>query len=325
MSMFGVKSKSIDNCNANLLSQFTFFYYLFCRHCFCCFKDHANFIRFNNLVQSVIVSSFNLIKSLLYTIHNIQADSPSEVFGFDDWSSEDKEKLLMITAKVCTWIFRKITNYNFTSQLNQTYQLSFPLYVAYKHSSITKHDELSVSEKKILNNYCDLSEYDVPIFLQRKIVYFLESDGFGLYVKCIKDVTPSDVSIVFVHSLISVIQNIKNYLSLHSINQRLVLIRTYVINYLCKMQDTDLRIVNNRTMFEYIWSVVKEYNNFTTFGIDQDGLRIALKYFNSSTLTMRLSGLAQINNYIGIFNDLQHTASSELSSKERKSDTFFLQ
>lgn len=37
--------------------------------------------------------------------------------------------------------------------------------------------------------------------------------------------------------------------------------------------------------------------------IDKDGLAQALKHFTSSTLTMRLSGITQINNYICIFND----------------------
>lgn len=146
----------------------------------------------------------------------------------------------------------------------------------------------------------------------RKIIYFIQHDGFNLYMDCFKEAVPSEVSIVFIHSMVSVIQNIKIYFNTSALSPKLVQIRSYVINFLCKMQDSDLRIVNNRTMFEYIWSVVKEFNHFNSFCIDKDGLRIALKYFNSSTLTMRLSGLSQINSYISLFNELHHTASSNV-------------
>lgn len=44
--------------------------------------------------------------------------------------------------------------------------------------------------------------------------------------------------------------------------------------------------------------------------IDKDGLQTALKYFNSSTLTMRLGGIAQMNNYITMYNDLTNNPNS---------------
>lgn len=37
---------------------------------------------------------------------------------------------------------------------------------------------------------------------------------------------------------------------------------------------------------------------------DKDGLDLAFKYFSSSTLTMRLAGITQINSHINIFNEL---------------------
>jgi ubiquitin carboxyl-terminal hydrolase 34 len=37
---------------------------------------------------------------------------------------------------------------------------------------------------------------------------------------------------------------------------------------------------------------------------DKDGLELAFKYSTSSTLTMRLAGIAQINSYISIFNEI---------------------
>ncbi|KAJ6218179.1 hypothetical protein RDWZM_009336 [Blomia tropicalis] len=264
------------------------------KHCFCFLKDHLNLLHFNNLVQSIITTSFNLLKEILNSIQEIDIET-IHIGQFDDWTNEDKEKLFQLKAKI--------------------YQLSFPLYVAYKHSTINKNEELSASDKRNIAQYCDLSEYDMPSFLLRKIIYFIESDGMTLYASVINEANPSNVSIVFVHSMICVIQSIKQYFNPTYINIKLVAIRTNVINYLCKMQDNDLRIVSNRTMFEYVWSVVKEYNSFNQFSIDKDGLKIALKYFNSSTLTMRLSGIAQINNYIALYNDMHHNASKLMSEQ----------
>lgn len=52
-----------------------------------------------------------------------------------------------------------------------------------------------------------------------------------------------------------------------------------------------------------MWNAVKEpFDSPPTF--DRDGLELAFKYFTSSTLTMRLAGIAQINSYISVFNEL---------------------
>lgn len=193
----------------------------------------------------------------------------------------------------------------------QVFQLSFPLYVTYKHSNYTKNDELSPKELKILANYCDLSDYEMPIYLMRKIIYFIEHSGFKLFIDCFSKSDPNYLTISLANSLISTIQSLKYYFTLPSINNELVTLRIEVINYLCKIGDNDLRNLNNRGMFEFIWSVIKEYNFNNNFGLDYDGLKIAHKYFLSSTLTMRLSGLAQINNCIAIYNDLTHPAMSK--------------
>ncbi|RWS22536.1 ubiquitin carboxyl-terminal hydrolase 34-like protein, partial [Leptotrombidium deliense] len=70
--------------------------------------------------------------------------------------------------------------------------------------------------------------------------------------------------------------------------------------------DKDLRIPSNRNMFEFMWSVIKDPLDPRCV-IDKEGLALALKYFTSSTLTMRLAGIAQINNYISLFNEFCQT------------------
>nr|XP_027200113.1 ubiquitin carboxyl-terminal hydrolase 34-like [Dermatophagoides pteronyssinus] len=258
------------------------------KHCACCYKDQKNFQRFDNLVQSIIIESFEFLNTVIIIDNNKSSENENIQSFFDDWNDEDKERLLLLLSKV--------------------FQLSFPLYVTYKHSNYTKNDELSPKELKILANYCDLSDYEMPIYLMRKIIYFIEHSGFKLFIDCFSKSDPNYLTISLANSLISTIQSLKYYFTLPSINNELVTLRIEVINYLCKIGDNDLRNLNNRGMFEFIWSVIKEYNFNNNFGLDYDGLKIAHKYFLSSTLTMRLSGLAQINNCIAIYNDLTHPA-----------------
>ena len=53
-----------------------------------------------------------------------------------------------------------------------------------------------------------------------------------------------------------------------------------------------------------MWSAVKDPIDAVLPTFDRDGLDLAFKYFTSSTLTMRLAGIAQINSHITTFNEL---------------------
>lgn len=54
---------------------------------------------------------------------------------------------------------------------------------------------------------------------------------------------------------------------------------------------------------EYIWSAVKDPVD-AHLSFDKDGLDLAFRYFLCPTLTMRLAGVNQINNYINLSNEL---------------------
>lgn len=56
--------------------------------------------------------------------------------------------------------------------------------------------------------------------------------------------------------------------------------------------------------------------------IDKDGLMLALKYFQSSTLTMRLSGIAQINNTISMFNEYLQAENAISSLRHSEGEQF---
>ena len=61
-------------------------------------------------------------------------------------------------------------------------------------------------------------------------------------------------------------------------------------------------------MADFLWTSVKE-NVDSPLSFDRDGLELALKHFTSTTLAMRLTGIAQVNMHINGFNDMCSTES----------------
>ena len=56
---------------------------------------------------------------------------------------------------------------------------------------------------------------------------------------------------------------------------------------------------------DFLWSSVKEnVDGSPPIAFDRDGLELAFKYFCSTTLTMRLAGITQINSHISLFNEM---------------------
>ena len=53
-------------------------------------------------------------------------------------------------------------------------------------------------------------------------------------------------------------------------------------------------------MADFLWSSVKE-NFESPLTLDKDGLELALKYFSSTTLTMRLTGINQVKEILNFF------------------------
>ena len=64
--------------------------------------------------------------------------------------------------------------------------------------------------------------------------------------------------------------------------------------YMCNLSDADLRLAGSRSMTDLMWTAVKEpLDASCTF--DREGLALAYKYFTCSTLTIRITGITQIN------------------------------
>ena len=90
---------------------------------------------------------------------------------------------------------------------------------------------------------------------------------------------------------------------------------------MCQLNDGDLRAQAARHIADFLWSSAKENMIDGSGGaasgasasggisFDKDGLDLAFKYFNSTTLTMRLTGITQINSHISLFNEMCNTES----------------
>ena len=187
--------------------------------------------------------------------------------------------------------------------------------MAHKHAiqHYQRVDDLSPKEVSILSKYCEFGEIEMPIYLLRNLALFCDAGGVDYFVDCFSLATPDQLPLPLAHAMITVINNIKGWVNNSLIRPKLVSLRTNVIDYLCKVPDKDLRVMSNRTMFEFMWSVVKELKehlDLRNVSLDREGLTLALKYFTSSTLTMRLTGIAQINQYISLCSELCHNEST---------------
>ena len=67
-----------------------------------------------------------------------------------------------------------------------------------------------------------------------------------------------------------------------------------LFRYMCRLSDQDLRMAGTRNMMDLMWAAVKEPIE-THISFDREGLNLAFKYFTCSTLTIRLTGITQIN------------------------------
>ncbi|XP_071450552.1 ubiquitin carboxyl-terminal hydrolase 34 [Hetaerina americana] len=199
------------------------------------------------------------------------------------WGMEEREKLFQFLSKI--------------------FLLNFPLYVAYKHSVQSKVDELSQQEAANLSAFCDLHDPEIPVYLLRNVCLFCKSGGVRAMTFCFEGRNPENLPVNLAHTMMAVICNLKLWLNFRSIVQLFVPLRSKVLRYMCCLVDKDLRLPGIKTMADFMWSAVKDpLESPLTF--DRDGLDLAFKYFTSPTLTMRLTGIAQINSNINLFNEM---------------------
>lgn len=184
----------------------------------------------------------------------------------ETWILPEVEKLFLLVSKV--------------------FLLNFPLYIAYKHGTHARLDDISAEEAQHLAIFCDLHDNEIPVYLLRNISLFCNSGGFSAMMMCFEH---ADLPVTTAHAITATVSNIKLWLNYRCIVQLFVPLRSRVLQYMCKLSDQNLRSTATRNMADFVWSAVRDPLD-ASVSFDVEGLALAFKYFTSTTLTMRLAG-----------------------------------
>ncbi|KAK5649017.1 hypothetical protein RI129_003909 [Pyrocoelia pectoralis] len=253
------------------------------RQCMCCYRDQKNLERFSCITQGILYLTILHLKELGEP--NSESDKNDERFNKEDHLNDiqERDKLFILASKI--------------------FLLNFPLYVAFKHTSTNKIDDLTQHEVQSFNSFCDLHDSEIPVYLLRNVTLFCKLGGLYAMTACFTFLPPSELPVSTAHAMISIVCNLKLWMNFKSTVSLLVPLRSCVLRYMCKLSDQDLRTPTIKGMADFMWNVIKDPLD-TPMAFDIDGLDLAFKYFTSSTLTMRLAGITQINNQIGVLAEL---------------------
>jgi len=168
--------------------------------------------------------------------------------------------------------------------------------------------------------YCegvhDLGEF--PVLLLRNIAVYCKGGGLqGL--RAAFQLPHRLFTPAMAHAAISVLFNLKLWLNCRAVGNLFLPLREAALGYLCQLSDAELRTPSARQvrardflyllpssvgthsgsipfqMADFLWNALKEgVDLFAAESFDRDGLELAFKYFLSTTLTMRLSGISQV-------------------------------
>ena len=261
------------------------------KQCMCVFREAKNLERFSLVVQCITKIALIKLKELpefLKSHQHSQDESKPEPEETDGWNPEDLEKLLTYMSRV--------------------FMLQFPLYLAAKQAG-SRLDDLSQAEATSLAVFLDVTGdvADIPLVLLRNVARFCRSGGLNAMTMAFK-LSPTLLPPGLAHGLVSVLCNLKLWLNTRAISQLFGPVRVAALQYMCGLSDQHLRNTPTRAMADFLWSSVKD-NFDSPLTLDKDGLELAFKYFSSTTLTMRLTGINQVNTNISLFNEMCNTES----------------
>lgn len=308
------------------------------RQCMCCYRDSKNFERFFLVVQSIIclsVCQLKLLKDELLEASNKPPDgenaNTSEAKLEENGVTEDKVVESDTKSKDEKGVEESegsseegIKNDNSSSETEETpskevwtmqqrekimhivskvFLLNFPLYMACKHSSLSRLDDLNATEISNLSTYCDLHDTEIPAYLLRNVSLFCKLGGVCAMSFVFENASSGSLPLSLAHAIVAAVGNLKLWLNFRAAAQLFMPLRAKILKYMCILEDKDLRLPAVKSMADFMWGAAKETLE-TPFSFDGEGLALAYKYFNSSTLTMRLAGVAQINAHIAAHNEL---------------------
>ncbi|XP_018562913.1 ubiquitin carboxyl-terminal hydrolase 34 [Anoplophora glabripennis] len=263
------------------------------RQCMCCYRDPKNLERFSYVTQGLIYMAASQLKSL--------AEKGSESGNIkEEKEKQEKKDKPPEDSKENTEVIERDKLLILVSKI---FLLNFPLYVAYKHTIQAKLDELTQQEMQNLNLFCDLHDSEIPIYLLKNVSWFCKMGGLLAMTTCFTQLSPELLPVSTAHAMISIVCNLKLWMNYKSMVSMLVPLRSCVLRYMCKLSDQDLRTPTIKSMADFMWNAIKDPLD-SPVAFDVDGLDLAFKYFTSSTLTMRLAGITQINNQIGVLAEI---------------------
>ena len=168
-----------------------------------------------------------------------------------------------------------------------------------------RNEEVSATDATQMAVYCDVHDStDFPVALLKNVSFFCKSGGLLSMAKAFL-LLPEDLPPSLAHALISILCNVKLWLNYRAVTQLFTPVRSNALRYMCELTDMDLRQQPARHIADFLWSSIKENVDGTPpIAFDRDGLELAFKYFCSTTLTMRLAGITQINSHISLFNEM---------------------
>lgn len=144
------------------------------------------------------------------------------------WSMQQKEKLMHIVSKV--------------------FLLNFPLYLACKHSALSRLDDLSAQEISNLSLYCDLHDTEIPAYLLRNVSLFCKLGGVCAMTSVFENATQSSLPLSMAHAIVAAVGNLKLWLNFRAVSQLFMPLRSKILKYMCTLEDKDLRVPAVKSM-----------------------------------------------------------------------------
>lgn len=146
----------------------------------------------------------------------------------ETWSMQQKEKLMHIVSKI--------------------FLLNFPLYLACKHSALSRLDDLSAQEISNLSSYCDLHDTEIPAYLLRNVSLFCKLGGVCAMTSVFECATPTSLPLSMAHAIVAAVGNLKLWLNFRAVTQLFMPLRSKILKYMCSLEDKDLRVPAVKSM-----------------------------------------------------------------------------
>lgn len=255
------------------------------RQCMCCYRDVKNFERFYLIVQSVLCLSVTQLKQLKEELieaaktppapakctqdtlvpddtsslkdetNDCPQESPSDMENAPSTSTQIPQKtedILQITRSKNAnsenepWSMQQ--REKLMHILSKIFLLNFPLYLACKHSALSRLDDLTAPEITNLSTYCDLHDTEIPAYLLRNVSFFCKMGGVCSMTAVFEYGTPSTLPLSMAHAVVAAVGNLKLWLNFGAVAQLFMPMRSKILKFMCLLEDKDLRMPAVKSM-----------------------------------------------------------------------------